>query len=139
MTHTIFLKLFLKGGAGAGIPTNRGTGASKSSRSESGTIGKSTWGQIKGLIKFLSPSLNIPYTTEVMMAKLQLTTTMDFSSNMAFQSQKKSSNLSKENKGLQSQTLSTQWTSAGKLREIGSCIWTSMKNEELGKGSDLFL
>ena len=79
-----------------------------SSLSESGTIGNKTFCQMRGLIMFLSASLHKNYTTDVSKAKLQLTTTIDFSSKTAFQSQKKSSNVSREKIGVQSQMLSTE-------------------------------
>ena len=63
---------------------------------------------MSGRIMFLSASLDKNYTTEVSKAKLQLTTTIDFSSRTAFQSQKKSSNLRRENKGVHSQMLSVE-------------------------------
>ena len=114
MSHTIFVKLFRSAGAGAGMPINKGTGASNNSLRESGTIGSNTCGQISGLISSLSASLNIPYTIDVISARLQLTTTIDFSSRIATQIQKKSSNRSSENIGVQSHTFSIICRSAGK-------------------------
>ena len=116
MTQMIFLKLLRSAGAGGGIPIRRGTGASRSSLKESGTSGSSTCGHTRGLIKYFKASLNNLYTVEVSNARLQLTTTIDFSSSTATQSQKKSSNLSKENMGELSQTHSVPWKSSEKLK-----------------------
>ena len=87
----------------------------------------------------LRDSLYKYYTTDVIRARLQLTTTIDFSNKTATQSQKKSSNLRSENIGEHNQILSNKYRSLGNAMKIGSCNGTSTLNSVKGRGSDLFL